>query len=82
MDALKYAHHTLIEKISQKKLLQQQQQQEEAAAGSTRNNNMSTAVPNNSQPPMTHMPMSNINEYCVKFEETVRQSIPQVTMML
>ena len=88
MDALKYAHHTLIEKISQKKLLQQQEEAAtsgsvSAAASVTSRNAAAMSSSGGQQQSMSHMPtMSNVNEYCEKFEDTVRQSMPQVRIML
>ena len=89
MDALKYAHHTLIEKISQKKLLQQQEEAatigsvSAAASSVTSRNAAAMSSSGGQQQSMSHMPtMSNVNEYCEKFEDTVRQSMPQVRIML
>jgi len=70
MDALKYAHHTLIEKIAQKKSTDMHHQSAQLS--------QSPAQP----PSLNQQPMSNVNEYCEKFEDSVRQNMSQVGFII
>lgn len=77
MDALKYAHHTLIEKIQQKKANDlhhhghgQGQQQAQPPR----------SAPCGSNPGSVSAPTSNIGDYCEKFDNSVRHNVMSVSI--
>lgn len=80
MDALKYAHHTLIEKIQQKKNseMQQQQQQQHGHMGSELPSGQSarpvmTTLPNT--PTSMTQAVPPMAEYCQKYDDAARHQV-------